>query len=670
MDVVATKCAKSIAHLYMLHSVPVQPHANPLSNLPNFGEGYVLPFEKEQLLAGVLAFLSGIEENPNYVTAVCIKENHETSSLDVLLAVNKGKPNDGESILEELNKGFEKLFAVLSQVSDGTLPNNIHLPRADRAFAAIVSMCSHRILCRLRLNEKPTMRARGRSPKPSIKIVLERTCESLEEAGMSSRFPLFVATVKGVEKLVDAWTQHQTQQELEALVEGFCRLQRLEDVNSVLEAMPDRPTFPKASKRSLLNIINKVARYRDCARFLCRLARKYPLIRQMRVVPTRLPPEIFQKPTVGQLEPDLASKMPSKESRKRNQAGPVGTMCRLLGYGTFQKAEQEQLRQAQKTLREAKIHAEIQLLFYCHELEKPELPPRVVCSSKDACFLCNTFIATHGKMHTPKSHGRLYTGWRLPRAGNIDLHSRFVQYLDGLIMDSVAMLLLRRTKAEYPDPNESTLLTLPVSISTLSNREGHHDDLQADRNSSLYPSPETIEKAEAEASAVALKSPKVSSHSPRSDEKLTTIVEERKAITSPEVNEVCSSSASPISSLSELLSSITTEGDGQTSGNAPLPETVGANMTSQFYSDGVLEVHVEYSTGNAASGGLSKQLPFSVEWLGAEEAERAREVQGQYVFDAVTLESETPVSLNDQNSMYISAKGSLVKLTFGRPQSG
>jgi hypothetical protein len=65
------------------------------------------------------------------------------------------------------------------------------------------------------------------------------------------------------------------------------------------------------------------------------------------------------------------------------------------------------------TLKKVEIHAEIQLLFYC-ELKASELPPRVICSSKDACFLCNALIFTHGNMHTPRSHGRLYPGWRLP----------------------------------------------------------------------------------------------------------------------------------------------------------------------------------------------------------------------------------------------------------------
>lgn len=120
MDTLATKCAKSIAHLYMLHSVPVQPHANSLSHLPTFREGYTLPFDQERLLASVLAFLSGIEDDPSHVTAVCVKENQSTSSLEVLLAVNKGKPDDGESVLRELKQGFEKLFTELSQVSGGT----------------------------------------------------------------------------------------------------------------------------------------------------------------------------------------------------------------------------------------------------------------------------------------------------------------------------------------------------------------------------------------------------------------------------------------------------------------------------------------------------------------------------------------------------------------------
>lgn len=42
-------------------------------------------------------------------------------------------------------------------------------------------------------------------------------------------------------------------------------------------------------------------------------------------------------------------------------------------------------QQTRKTLKGAKIHAEIQLLFHC-ELQAYKLPLRVICSNKDTCF--------------------------------------------------------------------------------------------------------------------------------------------------------------------------------------------------------------------------------------------------------------------------------------------
>jgi hypothetical protein len=76
-----------------------------------------------------------------------------------------------------------------------------------------------------------------------------------------------------------------------------------------------------------------------------------------------------------------------------------------------------------KTLREAKIHAEIQIIFH-YELNPSKLP-RLVCSGKDACYPCNTFLLMHGKMHTPRYHGRIYPGWKLPalqKSSNLDVH--------------------------------------------------------------------------------------------------------------------------------------------------------------------------------------------------------------------------------------------------------
>ena len=60
-----------------------------------------------------------------------------------------------------------------------------------------------------------------------------------------------------------------------------------------------------------------------------------------------------------------------------------------------------------------KVHAEIQLLFF-YEQNPGRLQPRVICSSKSACYLCDLFFKLHGRFYVPRTHGRLYQQWTLP----------------------------------------------------------------------------------------------------------------------------------------------------------------------------------------------------------------------------------------------------------------
>ncbi|KAK6825772.1 hypothetical protein PG987_013266 [Apiospora arundinis] len=622
------QCAESIAYLHMLHTVPTQPRPNCLSDFTENREGYTLSFEQERHLASALAFLSSIQNDSNYIPAVCVKENRQPSSLEVFLAVNKGQWDDGNDILEGMKQGFEKLFEVLRRVST----DDAMVVEQD-AFSAIVSMCSSRILYRLRLKMRPS--------KPPIKKVLQDVLSSLPK-GASSNFSAFTKTVKDIVKLIDAYTKHQTQHELEAVVEGFHRLQQLKDAGRVINAIPNRSMNP-TTRKSLLDIIKKVARYRECARYLRRLATKNSLLRQMEVVLVQLDAEAFRRVPIEHLEPMFTTRLPQNTSKKGKRRH-LENICRILDT-TVPEASRDYARQTRKTLEEAKVHAEIQLLFH-FELEKSELPPRVVCSSKDACFLCNTFIAMHGKMHTPRSHGRLYPAWRLPHTGSSDLHSRFVEHLDSLVKASLATLVARSKKTVYPCPNESTVLTLPVSATTLCSQGTHRSILQTCEKS--LPVPETVEKPMVE----------------------TTIPEPPKP---QPPNGSALSAASPscdtssVSTLTDLSAAVPGEEDVYVTRDIRLPEMARANRISPFYSDGALEVHVEYSTNTVADGGLHKQLPFSVEWVSAEEAERVREGQAQAIVDAESMEAEVSLSLDGQNSVFISARGSLVKVTFGPP---
>lgn len=112
-------CAESIALLHLLHSVPTLPSSNPIDNLPLQQDGYTLSFSRERSLVGTLAFLSNTVDDPNHIPALCVEEDPESSCLNVLLAVNRTNWNDGIQVLQDLKRAFERIFDILSEVSNG-----------------------------------------------------------------------------------------------------------------------------------------------------------------------------------------------------------------------------------------------------------------------------------------------------------------------------------------------------------------------------------------------------------------------------------------------------------------------------------------------------------------------------------------------------------------------
>ena len=123
-----------------------------------------------------------------------------------------------------------------------------------------------------------------------------------------------------------------------------------------------------------------------------------------------------------------------------------------------------------------KIHAEIQLLSYYEH--NPDIPhPRVICSSKSACYLCDLFIKLHGKFHIPRTHGRLYDRWILPEppSDQSPASERTFQLIERFNFALEAKILQTLIDIRLPcrHPNESVLhLREPwSSTSTISQTE-------------------------------------------------------------------------------------------------------------------------------------------------------------------------------------------------------
>jgi hypothetical protein len=110
--------AESIALLHLLHPVPALPSRNSINSEQIRLGCYTLSFETELRLAGTLAFLSSITDDPDYIPALCVEEDPQSASLNVLLSVNKANQNDGNEVLQPIKQGFEQIFAVLSRLLD------------------------------------------------------------------------------------------------------------------------------------------------------------------------------------------------------------------------------------------------------------------------------------------------------------------------------------------------------------------------------------------------------------------------------------------------------------------------------------------------------------------------------------------------------------------------
>lgn len=124
-----------------------------------------------------------------------------------------------------------------------------------------------------------------------------------------------------------------------------------------------------------------------------------------------------------------------------------------------------------------KVHAEIQLLFF-YELHPGHPRPRIICSSKSACYLCNLFFYLHGAFYVPRTHGRLYDKWTLPDWLDIPVerHGELGNIITRMkaTLDSKINRALESNKSKCHHPNESVLLPVAQwSSSALSRNPSH-----------------------------------------------------------------------------------------------------------------------------------------------------------------------------------------------------
>ncbi|KAK1536121.1 hypothetical protein CPAR01_09663 [Colletotrichum paranaense] len=109
----AVACAENISLLHLLSKRHHYPQLNQPSSNPIEEKERTLQFSRERSLCGAFAFLASIDGNPDFVPAVYIEERTEQRRLEIVVAVNKKSPNNGQEILLDIKHGFEQIFQQL-----------------------------------------------------------------------------------------------------------------------------------------------------------------------------------------------------------------------------------------------------------------------------------------------------------------------------------------------------------------------------------------------------------------------------------------------------------------------------------------------------------------------------------------------------------------------------
>lgn len=195
-----------------------------------------------------------------------------------------------------------------------------------RIFIATVSMCSYRVLSRLRF-----IAGNRSKPKQPFRLIVWEVIDFLQQLDQQAFHELpiesFIQKAKEVVRLADAWAKHQKPKELKNLVGGIHGLKQSGSIHALLGLIANLDLCP-SSRRNLANIVSKVSQYREAAGFFYHTARKAPLLQQMNVVPANLPREAFNQLPGEDSVPELMSTVRRTSAPSQNL--DISHLARLL----------------------------------------------------------------------------------------------------------------------------------------------------------------------------------------------------------------------------------------------------------------------------------------------------------------------------------------------------
>lgn len=257
-------------------------------------------------------------------------------------------------------------------------------------------------------------------------------------------------------------TTAETQKIIMRIIQQSKDLTATDTLRKVLESAP-KPDL--SLERSISQKLCKLGRYATATYQLMSIASRNKIFRNIRIRDISRPPptEVLLPGAVITMQTAIRTVQGSNASSKRKTTRSVQAWMTKKDTTFRQKLSEPS--------KEWKVHAEIQLLFF-YELHPDLQRPRVICSSKKACYLCNEFFRIHGRFEMTRTHGAIYSKWVLPdwlseiSEERSRALSRFVVQLNENVEREI-ILALRSERSTYQQPNES-ILSQPLYLSSTS----------------------------------------------------------------------------------------------------------------------------------------------------------------------------------------------------------
>lgn len=252
------------------------------------------------------------------------------------------------------------------------------------------------------------------------------------------------------------------------VVRAAYQLNKASDFDKIFSGIDARQLNPN-TRTGFIRRLGKLARYLECALYLLELSKKKCRLFERTVVTTvSLDPKLFSRSVEVPADCRLTTCLARCQRGSSIIYGAKDICSRL--ETSLDKKSSEFMSTVKKALGESRAHAEVQIVSY-YELHPAAQRPRVIRSSKDACYLCNLFIQLHGAFYVPRTHGNLYCGWRfLPIPALSEVQTRFNRALETRIRDAIQNIMAARNPRLMLslNSNESTIFPLFPSMSSLS----------------------------------------------------------------------------------------------------------------------------------------------------------------------------------------------------------